>query len=105
MIEQWLSLTFAFIAGMALGGFHFGGLWLTMRRLGTVKRPGLLLGVSAVVRFLVIIVGFYFVTDGQWERLLVSLIGLIIVRKVMVKRIQADTMEKLSSAKEKGAGQ
>ena len=44
---------------------------------------------SFVVRTAVVVVGFYFVMDGRWERMLACLAGFIMVRLILVSRMRA----------------
>jgi F1F0 ATPase subunit 2 len=80
-----LQLCIAVLAGLALGLFYFGGLWLTVRRIACSTRPALLMLGSFVVRLLVTLCGFYLVMDGSWERLLACLAGFIVTRFVMTR--------------------
>jgi len=45
-----LQLLFGFFWGTALGIFYFGGLWITVRKVPRVSRPGRLLLLSFVCR-------------------------------------------------------
>jgi F1F0 ATPase subunit 2 len=80
-----LQLCIAVLAGLALGLFYFGGLWLTVRRITCSKRPALLMLASFVVRLLVTLCGFYLVMDGRWERLLACLSGFLVTRFVLTR--------------------
>jgi F1F0 ATPase subunit 2 len=78
-----LSLLVAFLAGIGLGSFYFGALWLTVRRLPTARRPFLLTFFSFLVRLGVTMLGFYLAMGGHWERLLVCLLGFVGMRNVL----------------------
>ena len=80
----WLPLVF--VVGIMLGWFYFGGLWLTVRQIPSVRRPGLLSFASFVVRTAVTLLGFYVVMGGRWERLLIALAGFLVFRTVAVRR-------------------
>jgi len=80
-----VNLLLAVLAGLALGLFYFGGLWLTVRRIACGKRPALLMLSSFVVRLLVTLCGFYLVMDGSWERLLACLAGFLVMRFVLTR--------------------
>lgn len=75
-----LSMMLSFAAGLLLGAFFFGGLWWTIRKGLSSPRPALLFLGSAVLRMGVVVAGFYFVSNGQWQRLLACLSGFIIAR-------------------------
>ncbi|NVM21540.1 MAG: ATP synthase subunit I [Desulfobacterales bacterium] len=76
----------ALISGFGLGIFYFGGLWLTVGKLPTARRPALLSLASFFGRFGVVLVGFYFVMGGHWERLLACLLGFLATRSILVRR-------------------
>ena len=75
-----------FIAGIGLGLLYFGGLWLTVRALSTVRRPGLLTLGSFAGRMAVTLVSFYLIMGGHWERLLAALLGFLLTRGMLVRR-------------------
>jgi F1F0 ATPase subunit 2 len=80
-----LQLCIAVLAGLVLGLFYFGGLWLTVRRITCSTRPALLMLGSFVVRLLVTLCGFYLVMDGSWELLLACLAGFLVVRFILTR--------------------
>ncbi|WP_169981388.1 N-ATPase subunit AtpR [Tautonia rosea] len=84
--ETLVPLILAFTAGCCLGVLTFGGLWMTVRRLPTSRRPGLLLLGSFFARLGVCLTVFFVVMGGQWERLVACLIGLLVVRTVIIRR-------------------
>lgn len=87
MSSSALSLSLAVLAGLALGLFYFGGLWLTVRRLTSSKRPGVLMLGSFAVRLSLTLCGFYLVMDGSWERILACMAGFLVTRFVMTRRL------------------
>lgn len=70
-------------AGMLTGIFYFGGLWLTVRRLISSRRPALLMLTSFAVRTTLALVLFYVAMDGRWLRLVVSMAGFLIMRQIL----------------------
>ena len=82
-------LLMAFFAGLGAGLFYFGGLWWTVRRLPRVRQPVLLTVGSFFVRTGLSLAAFYFASGGHWERILVSLLGFIIVRGFLVRRMRS----------------
>jgi F1F0 ATPase subunit 2 len=78
----------AFFAGVGIGLFYFGGLWWTVSRLPRAQRPGLWTMGSFLVRTFLSLFGFYLVMDRRWERLLISLLGFLIARALLVRRIR-----------------
>lgn len=85
-----VALFLASAAGMALGLFYFGGLWLTVRQLGTQRYAVALFLASFVGRTAVVLAGFYFVMGGRWERVLACLAGFIVVRQLLVSRLRPE---------------
>ncbi|WP_201750258.1 ATP synthase subunit I [Tautonia marina] len=84
--ETVVPLILAFTAGGLIGAIAFGGLWLTVRRLPTSRRPGLLLLGSFVGRLGICLPLIFVVMGGHWERLAACLVGLLAVRTVMIRR-------------------
>ncbi|MRR08237.1 MAG: ATP synthase subunit I [Deltaproteobacteria bacterium] len=78
-----LQLCMSALAGLLLGLFYFGGLWLTVRKLPGSGNPGILVLGSFVVRLLVTLCGMYLVMDGEWERLVTCLAGFLLMRIVL----------------------
>jgi F1F0 ATPase subunit 2 len=89
-VSEGIPLGLALAAGLGLGVFYFGGLWLTVRRLPTARHAGQLLLASAFVRMAVTLAGFYLVAGGQWQRLLICLLGFFSVRVIMVRRLRPE---------------
>jgi F1F0 ATPase subunit 2 len=81
-----VSLLLAFVAGVVLGLFYYGGLWLTIQRLPQSSRPGMLTAVSLFLRLGLVLVAFYLVMGGSWERLLACLAGFLLARVLLVRR-------------------
>lgn len=67
-------------AGVLLGAFFFGGLWWTVPRIVASRQPALWLFGSLLLRTGVALAGFYFVSDGHWQRLLLCLLGFVTAR-------------------------
>lgn len=101
-MDEIVTLVSAGVAGLLLGGIFFGGLWWTVRKGVSVKRPALLFLVSLVLRTAVTVAGFYVVGDGHWQRLLACLLGFVIAR-FMVTRLAGPPAEHYDApAKEAG---
>jgi F1F0 ATPase subunit 2 len=87
-----LMLALAWVGGLLIGTFFFGGLWWTVRRALTSPQPALWIFGSLLLRLGVSMGGFYFVGGGRWERLLLCLLGFVVVRFV-VTRLTRPTVE------------
>jgi len=85
-----ITLLVAGFAGLVLGGIFFGGLWWTVRsglaeRNGfAAKQPGLWFLGSMLVRMAIVMLGFYVVSGGQWQRLLSCLVGFVVARAIVL---------------------
>ncbi len=86
-----LPLILSLGAGLILGVIYFGGLWHTVQKLPEMQKPASTMFWSFAVRAGIAITGFYFVMGGQWERLVAALLGFILVREVLVRRIGTRT--------------
>jgi F1F0 ATPase subunit 2 len=82
------ELGLAFAAGLGIGGFYFLALWLTVRRLPKARFPACLTLGSYLVRAAVSMAAFYLVMAGCWERMLASLLGFVVMRFLLVRRLQ-----------------
>lgn len=98
-MNETLMLALAGGAGVFLGAIFFGGLWWTVRRGLTSKRPALLFLGSLLLRTSIILAGFYMVSNGHWERLLVCLLGFVIGRFI-VTRLAGSPVEQHNSTAE-----
>jgi F1F0 ATPase subunit 2 len=78
-----LALVLASIAGLLLGAMFFGGLYLTVRQGVSSRSPVLWFFGSLVVRMGIALAGFYFVSDGSWQRLVACLVGFVVARLVV----------------------
>jgi F1F0 ATPase subunit 2 len=81
-----LPFSLAFALGLGLGLGYFGGLWWTVRQLGTARHPALWLLGSFVVRAGVSLVSFYVVLGGGAAPLMVCLLGFFVARTILVRR-------------------
>ena len=79
-----LTLILAGLAGGGLGMLFFGGLWWTVRKGISSKRPALWFVGSLLLRTGIVLAGFYLISGGHWERLLACLLGFVIARFVVI---------------------
>ncbi|MDD5274892.1 MAG: ATP synthase subunit I [Methylovulum sp.] len=70
----------AWLAGMGLGAVFFGGLWWTVRKGLSSRRPWLWIAFSSLLRTGIALVGFYVVAGDHWQRLLLCLLGFLMAR-------------------------
>jgi len=81
-MTRWLA---AFAIGAALGTAYFGGLWLTLLRLGSTKRPGLLVLGSYVLRLGGVTVALWLLVGWGIGGTVAALLGLVSVRTALIR--------------------
>jgi F1F0 ATPase subunit 2 len=79
------GIALALVAGICLGLFYFGGLWLTVRNLSTTNHPALLTMGSFLGRMAITLAGFYLVMGGGLGYLLASLVGFVLARQASIR--------------------
>jgi F1F0 ATPase subunit 2 len=89
MMNETLILVLALATGVLLGTIFFGGLWWTVQKGISSKRPALWFFGSLLLRTSIALVGFYFIARGHWERLLVCLLGFVMARLIVMRLTRA----------------
>ena len=82
-MNEFLFLAPPLAAGLLLGAFFFGGLWWTVLRGVSSRRPALWFFGSILLRMSITLVGFYFVGGENWKRWLLCLLGFVLARLVV----------------------
>lgn len=101
-MNEVLALVAALAAGGLLGAIFFGGLWWTVRKGVSSQRPALWFFGSLLLRISIALAGFYVISGGHWDRLLVCFLGFVIAHFI-VTRLTGSPVEHYSSpAKEAG---
>jgi len=77
----------AFIVGVLAGILFFGGLYLTVKKLTTMKYPALFMMLSLIVRLVILAGGIYLIMDGGIRNVLSAMAGIILVRFVMIAKL------------------
>ena len=75
-------------AGIFIGLFYFGGLWLTLDKMTECGRWGLWLVASFLLRSTMVVFAFWLLAGGDWRRILALAAGFTLVRLLAVKQIQ-----------------
>ncbi len=93
-----VSLVLALATGVLLGAMFFGGLWWTVEKGVLSKRPALWFLNSLLLRTSMTLTGFYVVSRGDWQRLLMCLLGFVIARPLVTWLTRpAETRNRLSN--------
>jgi F1F0 ATPase subunit 2 len=95
-MNEFLMIILVFIAGLLLGILFFGGLWLTVKKALTSKFAAVWFLGSFLVRTGATLIGFYFISLGNWQRLLVCLIGFVIARYIVTHLTKPNTEKQLA---------
>jgi F1F0 ATPase subunit 2 len=101
-MNETLTLVLAWMAGGMLGAMFFGGLWWTVQQGVSSQRPALWFCGGLLLRMSIALAGFYFVSGGHWERLLLCLLGFIIARSLLTRLTGPPVEHYNSLAKEAG---
>jgi len=83
-----LTLVLASMMGGLLGATFFGGLWWTVRRGISSRQPAAWFLGSLLLRMSIALGGFYFVSGGHWERLVLCLLGFVSARFAVTRLTQ-----------------
>jgi F1F0 ATPase subunit 2 len=71
------------LAGALIGTVFFGGLWLTVQKALTSDHPAWWFFGSTLLRTGFALAGFYFISQGDWRKILLSLLGFFAARVVI----------------------
>ena len=74
-------------AGMMLGGFFFGGLWLTIRCFINRTHAGLWFSLSLLLRTVISCAGIYAIAAGSPLRLLFCAGGFMVARVLLSRAV------------------
>jgi F1F0 ATPase subunit 2 len=101
-MNNFIILALAWVAGLVLGAVFFGGLWWTVRKGVSSKHPALWFPGSMLVRMSIVLLGFYFVGRGDWQRLAACLVGFIIARFIVLRLTRTPIEHSKLATKEAG---
>lgn len=75
-----MNILFSLAAGVAIGLFFYGGLWLTIRWLIAARHPVLIAIASFWGRTILALAAFLFIARGQWQNAVAALAGFALGR-------------------------
>ncbi|MGR9107544.1 MAG: N-ATPase subunit AtpR [Gammaproteobacteria bacterium] len=86
-----IDLLPSLIAGLGFGAFYFAGLWFSVHHFLRRRHAAMWFLLSFTARNLIVLLGFYWLTDGRPARLVAALLGFSMVRLVLSKRVAGKT--------------
>jgi F1F0 ATPase subunit 2 len=97
-VKEILTLLSSGIAGTLMGLVFFVGLWTTVNHLRETRRPAIWIFTSLMLRFGLILAGFFFFARfGGWEHLLAAVTGFILSRLFIVHRLRPGHIKERSN--------
>jgi len=82
---DWIALLGPLGAGILLGFFFYGGLWLTITYAVSTRNPALWFPISLLVRTGIVLAGFYLAGAGQFAYLVACLAGFLLARLILTR--------------------
>jgi F1F0 ATPase subunit 2 len=86
-MSQTVFLLVPFGIGVVLGIVYFAGLWHTVKHLPDSTHPSISLIGSFLLRSAFALTGFILLMNGRWEPVSVALLGFLLAREVLVRRL------------------
>jgi F1F0 ATPase subunit 2 len=83
-MREILMMIMAFLTGIILGTLFFGGLWFTVKKAVLAKIPAIWFFVSLFLRLSITLIGFYYISRGSWQRLLICVFGFAAARFIVI---------------------
>ncbi len=84
-----MTVLFAFIVGIFLGVIFFAGLWFTISFAIKSKYPAIWFPLSLLLRVGIVLLGFYYVADGQIINILICLAGFLLARVWIQRQLKS----------------
>lgn len=85
MNESLMLLAVSLLAGIAVGALFFGGLWWTTQKILAPGQPALWFVGSFFVRTSITLAVFYEAARGDWQRLLICVLGFFLARMAVIR--------------------
>ncbi len=85
MIGESAPLIAAFAMGLVVGAAFFWSLWIALRRLSRTAHAQFWLIGSSALRVGLMLLAWYWIAGGQWQKLLACLVAFVVVRLAAVR--------------------
>lgn len=81
-----LVYTSAAAGGVVLGLIYFVGLWITVKKAQSIRRPYLFLMGSFFIRTVFVLAGFYLLLLYNWTYLVTAMLAFIVTRQWVLQQ-------------------
>ncbi len=88
-MNEWIALLGPLLGGVFLGLLFFGGLWLTIKYAVKARNAGPWFVLSMLLRTALVLAGFYLIAQGEFAAFLACLLGFILSRMMVIKKIRS----------------
>ena len=99
-MNEIIGMILALMAGLALGILFFGGLWVTVKKAVSSKIPAIWFFFSLLIRLGITLIGFYYISQGSWQRLLIGAAGFIMARFIVLRLTKSIDEKQIQLKKE-----
>ncbi len=84
------QLVLSLVGGVVVATFYFGGLWVTVRRVPTSRRPVLLTFGSFALRGAVTVATMVWIARMHWQWLLAAMASFVLVRVILIRKLRPE---------------
>jgi F1F0 ATPase subunit 2 len=88
LTQIFIMILYPITAGLLLGLFYYGTLWLILQKLPQLKYPAAWISLSLLLRTMTVVFVLYVLFADSWQQLLIALSGMLISRALLVNRIK-----------------
>jgi F1F0 ATPase subunit 2 len=85
IMNENFSLLLSPLAGIGVGFLFYGGLWLTVSRIASAKRPWLLLVANSAARTALALAAIWWVSQGSAARIALCVFGFMATRPLVFR--------------------
>jgi F1F0 ATPase subunit 2 len=86
-----IELIVCLATGIFLGCLFYGGLWMTVQHLATVRHPAALALGSLLLRGAAVLAGFLLLNHGRWQNAVAMLLGMVAGRIAVTRYLNTCT--------------
>ena len=79
-----MIILLSLIGGFILGFMFFVSLYWSIRKMGDMEKPSMFMVSTSLLRMVVLLVGFYFISGNDGRRFLAALLGSVIAKFAII---------------------